>query len=336
MITRPSSELRDGEATREGKSDRAVRALATALARRCRGRTLVYRVPDAGFTALMRARHPDVEAGILSAGGAPGREGCPARTVVLVGVLEDLQDAEARRRLAEAWELLAPGGRLLVVVPNPESGEDSKELRTFDRRSLTRLLRELGKPRLATDQPYRWLTMYVSKPRQARPRENRTRRDRYRVAARLCKGRVIELGCGEGHLARSIADRAEGHEVIGVDISRDKISRARAAFPDLEFIECDIARLSLPDASFDTAVLAEVLEHVDEALGAVFLARAWRLLRPHGRLIVSVPNEDCIPHRNHVRVFDRRSLRALLRPLGRPKLVTDQPYKWLLMYVDKA
>jgi ubiquinone/menaquinone biosynthesis C-methylase UbiE len=121
-----------------------------------------------------------------------------------------------------------------------------------------------------------------------------------------------------------------------VDISRDKISRARAAFPDLEFIECDIARLSLPDASFDTAVLAEVLEHVDEALGAVFLARAWRLLRPHGRLIVSVPNEDCIPHRNHVRVFDRRSLRALLRPLGRPKLVTDQPYKWLLMYVDKA
>lgn len=333
MITPPSSAIRVGDRTRDRKTRRAVRALAAALARRCRGRTLLYG-QDPEFGALLRAHHPDVEvAGPLDT-SAPASARSLVGTVVLSGVLEGQEDEEARRRLAEAWALVAPGGRLLIAVPNPESETDSKGERAFDRGSLTRLLRELGKPRLATDQPYRWLTMYVSKPQEARPRENRTRRDRYRVTARLCKGRVIELGCGEGHLARAIADR--GNEVVGVDISGEKISRARAAYPDLGFFECDIALLSLPNASFDTAVLAEVLEHVDDEVGATFLATAWRLLRPGGRLIVSVPNEDCIPHRNHVRVFDRRSLRALLKPLGRARLVGDQPYKWLMMYVDKA
>jgi 2-polyprenyl-3-methyl-5-hydroxy-6-metoxy-1,4-benzoquinol methylase len=125
-------------------------------------------------------------------------------------------------------------------------------------------------------------------------------------------------------------------EVVGVDISGSKIARARELYPEILFIQSDVRDLALTEESFDSVVLAETLEHVPEEVGAQILSKAWSLLKPGGRLIVSVPNEDCIPHPNHVRQFDRSSLKRLLQPLGRPRLVTDQPYKWLLMYVDRA
>ena len=119
-------------------------------------------------------------------------------------------------------------------------------------------------------------------------------------------------------------------------MSEEKIRRARKEHPGIPFMACDILGLSLPPESFDTVVLAEVLEHVPEKDGDAMLDKAWSLLRAGGRLIVSVPNEDCVPHPHHVRLFDRRSLRKLLASFGKPRLIADQPYKWLLMIVRKA
>ena len=314
--------------------DRSQRALAAALARGSRGHTLVFQPYGPTFTEAMRARYPAIQVADLAALPVLDRASVRARTLVLVDLLEPVSDEVARHLLESAWRVLEPGGRLLVTVPNPEVQRGKDGAPRWDRRRLRQLLRTFDAPRIATEQPYRWLTLCVRKPSTASERPTPTRRRRYEVTARLCRGRVIELGCGDGHLAGMIS--ARGHEVIGVDLSREKIALARRLYPEITFFDHDIARLALPDASFDTAVLAEVLEHVQEDVGGVFLEKAWRLLRPGGRLIVSVPNEDCIPHRNHVREFDRRGLRAMLRPLGAPRLVADQPYKWLMMYVDKV
>jgi hypothetical protein len=43
-----------------------------------------------------------------------------------------------------------------------------------------------------------------------------------------------------------------------------------------------------------------------------------------------------VPHPNHVREFDRAELVGLLERFGPPRLVTEQPYRYLLMYVDRA
>jgi 2-polyprenyl-3-methyl-5-hydroxy-6-metoxy-1,4-benzoquinol methylase len=308
-------------------------ALASSLSRRSRGSTLVVEPDGADCAHAMRAHRLDVLPVTLDAFAALDPPGPTARTVALVDVLSRLEHEEARPVVEQAWRLLEPGGRLLLAVENPEAARDEQAVR-WTPRKLRRLLRDFGRPRLATDQPYRWLAMEVRKPREGARCLSRTVRLRYRVTADLCKGRVIELGCGAGLLAGVIASR--GHDVVGVDMNVEKIEAARRAYPALEFLACDASRLPLPDATFDTAVLAEILEHVDDRVGSLLLATAWRLVRPGGRLIVSVPNEDCIPHRNHIRVFDRRSLRALLRPLGRPQCVTEQPYKWLLAYVDRG
>jgi 2-polyprenyl-3-methyl-5-hydroxy-6-metoxy-1,4-benzoquinol methylase len=327
------------------RAGRAERSLFKTVAARCRGRTLVLGRDSELLAAAIRDRRLEVMAlepgdpagGVsVAVASRPGEAGNGAAcfdTAVLAGLLEHVPEETAARVLAEVWPLLRPGGRLIAIVPNEDSRPDRAAGRQFDRRSLRKLLRPFGKPRLTTEQPLRWLMMHVGKPKEGKPQLSRALRERYRVTAKLCRGRVIDLGCGEGHLAGMLAGR--GLQVVGVDVGTSKIESARTAYPAVRFILSDIRTLDLPDASFDTAVLAEVLEHVPDGPGDGILAVAWRLLKPGGRLIVSVPNRDCIAHPNHVREFDRRSLRRMLEPLGRPRLVTDQPYKWLMMYVEK-
>lgn len=320
-----------GELGTSREVSRGLKPLGRALVERSRGTTLLVSQGESALAVVMLERLPELTVATRETAAALDVAGQRFRTVHVALALEVLPAPERVALLQLAWKLVKEGGRLLVTVANGDAGLE--EDAPFTRRQLSRLLAPLGAPLLETAQPYRWLTMRVMKRREGPRREPRSRFDRYRATVRLCRGRVIELGCGPGHLAGRIA--ARGHDTVGVDLNRPKIAAARLAYPHVEFHACDIAALDLPAESFDTAVMAEVLEHVDHDLGALFLTTAWQLLRPGGRLIVSVPNEDCIPHRNHVRTFDRRGLLSLLRPMGRPRLVREQPYKWLMAYVDK-
>ena len=236
--------------------------------------------------------------------------------------------------LERVWPQLPERGRLLVAVPN-EDAFDPRNRDALGEGDLRRLLERYGRPLLVTEQPFTWLFMHVEKKKpSAAGRVPRSRVERFEAMAALCWGTVAELGCGAGELAAAI--HARGHAVVGVDMNGPKIERARRSFPGVEFIEADICQPGLLEGRiFDTVMLAEVLEHVPEAIGNAMLDVAQRLLRPGGRIIVSVPNRNCIPHRNHIRIFDRKTLEAMLRPFGQPHVVAEQPYKWLLLYADR-
>jgi 2-polyprenyl-3-methyl-5-hydroxy-6-metoxy-1,4-benzoquinol methylase len=315
--------------------DRGLRNLARSVAARCRGRTLLAGGRPA-FAALLREREVEVvqTPPISGPGLVPPAEG-PFETVVPGNLLDRDGATSWGLDLEHSWELVAPGGRLMVAVPNRDALRGREREGGIRERELKKELRTYGRARLATDQPFRWLLAHVDRSRDGGPaRPGRTRMARYRATAALCRGRVVELGCGEGHLARLVHDR--GLEVVGVDLNAGKIRTARRLHPEIPFLCSDIRQVDLRDASFDTAILAEVLEHVPEDVGDRIVERTRRLVRPGGRLIVSVPNRGCIPHPNHVRRFDRRSLGRMLRPIGRPRLVVEQPYQWLMMWVTKG
>jgi 2-polyprenyl-3-methyl-5-hydroxy-6-metoxy-1,4-benzoquinol methylase len=63
-----------------------------------------------------------------------------------------------------------------------------------------------------------------------------------------------------------------GHEVLGVDMSQAKIRDAQTRYPDVDFGPA-IFWLDIPDASFDTAVLTEILEHLPAAQGDEILPK---------------------------------------------------------------
>ncbi len=107
---------------------------------------------------------------------------------------------------------------------------------------------------------------------------------------RLPKGaRVLDLGCGNGYIARRLARR--GARVIGVDASAPLLERAKAreaAEPlDIRYCLGDAAHLSeIPTASVDVVVANMSL--MDIADGASAIREVGRVLRPGGRFVASI------------------------------------------------
>ena len=99
--------------------------------------------------------------------------------------------------------------------------------------------------------------------------------------------RVLDLGCGYGAVARSIAQSVPEAEVTGIDIEPDNVAQARkAANPsNLTFVEGD-ATEAFPDGAWDVVVLSNVLEHIDERVG--FLAKIRERLSPQ-TILIRVP-----------------------------------------------
>lgn len=254
------------------------------------------------------------------------------RNLVLMEILENHEDTVVQEILNKSWLLLRKKGCLIVIVPNEEVYKHQHQIRKFKHNQVVKIIKSFGRPQLLKEQPYKWLALYVQKEPENQERELSIEK-RCNVTAGLCNGKVVEFGCGRGLLTKQIHDL--GLEIIGIDKNPQKISEAKRNYEGVKFILADVLELKFEYDSFDTVILPEILEHVSEAVGSKMLNIAWNILKTTGRLIVSVPNENCIPSRNHIRIFNRVSLNAILSRFGKPTLVTEQPYKWLIMYVDK-
>ncbi|MEK6976241.1 MAG: class I SAM-dependent methyltransferase [Candidatus Thermoplasmatota archaeon] len=135
-------------------------------------------------------------------------------------------------------------------------------------------------------------------------------------------GRLLEVGCGNGARLASLA--ALGYEVEGQDVAPAAVAVTAARGRTVHHGE--LARLGLPDASYDVIVMNHVLEHVRHSVD--FLRQAHRLLRPGGRLVSIQPNAASRGHRafgadwvgldppRHLHVFTPKSVRAVAQAAG--------------------
>lgn len=152
---------------------------------------------------------------------------------------------------------------------------------------------------------------------------------RFEALVRLLRLRagekLLDMGCGSGWLA----DRCQraGAQVWAADIAFAGVAGARARYPQAgHFQVADVYHLPFAAGSFDAVVLSEVAEHLEDLPGA--LAEVARLLRPGGRLLVSVPYRETIvehlcihcnrltPANAHLHSFDEHKLATCLRGQG--------------------
>jgi 2-polyprenyl-3-methyl-5-hydroxy-6-metoxy-1,4-benzoquinol methylase len=138
--------------------------------------------------------------------------------------------------------------------------------------------------------------------------------------------RVADIGCGEGTLCGEL--RAAGWpEVVGLDVSRSRIERARARQPGIEFYHRPIEQTPIAEGTCDLIVMDNVIEHLPAPLGTLTTLR--RYLAPRGRIVVITPNmcsghfellgrrwtPELAPHA-HVFLFTASSLTRLLGDAG--------------------
>jgi SAM-dependent methyltransferase len=138
--------------------------------------------------------------------------------------------------------------------------------------------------------------------------------------------RVLDLGSASGAVTHFLS--TFGCEVVGVDAEPGAVETARELFPGLRFEAADVARLPFPDASFDKAVAADLVEHLEDEAFAQMLAETRRVLVPGGTLSIYTPNvrhpiewlkeRDLLLARNetHVGLRDARQLQDFLESAG--------------------
>jgi SAM-dependent methyltransferase len=117
----------------------------------------------------------------------------------------------------------------------------------------------------------------------------RLRLDAVRALVEPAPGeRVLDLGCAAGATSHFLS--TFGCETVGVDAEPLAVERARALFPGLRFEVADVRALPFPEASFDKAVAADLVEHLDDGTFHAMLAEVRRTLRPGGTLSLYTPN----------------------------------------------
>lgn len=102
-------------------------------------------------------------------------------------------------------------------------------------------------------------------------------------------GRVLDVGCGAGHLAARLAERAD--QVDAIDIDAQMVEAAKALVPaNVTCWQADILEEPLPSDSYDAIVSLSALHHVDLR---VALARCADALRPGGVIVaVALPKVE--------------------------------------------
>jgi ubiquinone/menaquinone biosynthesis C-methylase UbiE len=166
--------------------------------------------------------------------------------------------------------------------------------------------------------------------------------------------RVLEVGCGAGHLLAALpAGRG-----FGLDLAESLLAKAarRLGRHDV-LVQGDAEQLPFRAGAWDRVYCSEVLEHVPSPAHA--LAEMRRIVGRRGVAVVSVPNERLInalkaalrgsglyrllmrartgdyamPERMddewHLHSFDLASFRALIPPGFRVARVEGVPFRWL-------
>jgi glycosyltransferase involved in cell wall biosynthesis/ubiquinone/menaquinone biosynthesis C-methylase UbiE len=132
---------------------------------------------------------------------------------------------------------------------------------------------------------------------------------------------VLDAACGLGYGAYVLHARSMAARTMGIDASEFAVDYARANFSPLSpNLQYELGRLperlaSVADDSIDLVVSFETLEHVEDP--AMLLREFTRVLKPAGRLLISIPNDwsdddgkDPNPH--HLHVYTWSTLREQL------------------------
>jgi len=135
-------------------------------------------------------------------------------------------------------------------------------------------------------------------------------------------GRILDLGCGEGHILQMLSD---SYERYGCDVSSLPLSLIDD--PSIHKKVCDLNKEFPFDLDFDIIIASELLEHLQNPYNV--LEEVKKHLTKDGLFLVTIPNVTHWRYRlqflrgkfpefapSHVHFWDIASFTALLRDYG--------------------
>lgn len=118
---------------------------------------------------------------------------------------------------------------------------------------------------------------------------------------------VLDVACGHGQFLRILKEK--GIQAAGIDISNERVSFLKKQGIDAAYGTAE--ELNKQDKSYNCVTLFECLEHVINPM--IVIREAYRVLKKHGNLIISVPYKNRCDCDTHVRQFDENNISWLLK-----------------------
>lgn len=118
-------------------------------------------------------------------------------------------------------------------------------------------------------------------------------------------GSVLDVGCSYGAVARSVARACPDSTVLGIDYDVEKLNRAKQNpdnTPNLSYLVGDATK-DLPEGSWSTIILSNVLEHIVDRVG---LLQALVKTTHCDRILIRVPyfeRDWSIPMRRELGIY---------------------------------
>ncbi len=155
--------------------------------------------------------------------------------------------------------------------------------------------------------------------------------------------RVVDSGCGSGYHTLMVAEKLVSGSVVGVDVSREMLSRLRRSATQQGFgarvqaIEADALALPIEDESADRAITVATWHHLENPLGACM--ELARVLRPGGRMVaidLALGGDQTVRGlEGHDRAFGEADMRRFLHTSGMRDIRVEKVGRWVIGVASK-
>ncbi len=138
--------------------------------------------------------------------------------------------------------------------------------------------------------------------------------DRVKIFSDMVRGlgsglQILDVGCGDGVISEPIMKM--GNYVAAVELPTVATLAAKCKVSSV--MAGDAETLAFAEESFDLVIASEMLEHLWAPES--FLNEAYRVLKPHGYLIIETPEgEEGLNYDSHMNFFTVEGLKNMLSP----------------------
>lgn len=98
---------------------------------------------------------------------------------------------------------------------------------------------------------------------------------------------ILDVGCGDGFVAKVILSSRKGKFDVGIDLSEDEIKFAKKSCSYKKTVVGSVYTMPFKDGSFETVFSNSVIEHIEDLDRA--LSEMSRVLKKGGQFIITVP-----------------------------------------------
>lgn len=157
------------------------------------------------------------------------------------------------------------------------------------------------------------------------PMARHNRRLVRRMTGDLAPASILDIGCGEGSLLKTLAQAHPRARLAGAELAASALDLARRNLPEADLAVLDVERGALPRA-FDLVVCSDVVEHIADDAAA--LRHMAAMTNPGGHLVVATLQGRMRAFEKgvgHVRNYAKGELAAKIASTG---LVVDRVIEW--------